>query len=39
MEGSCAGTHPELESELRARLVQWISLVAYPLCLLVRELV
>lgn len=28
-EGSCAGTHLELESELRARLVQGISSVAY----------
>ena len=29
-EGSCAGTHPELESELRARLVLWMSSAAYP---------
>lgn len=26
---SCAGTHLELESELRARLVQWISSCIY----------
>lgn len=29
IEGSRAGTHLELESELRARLVQWVSSVVY----------